>query len=200
MVQTLLMRWLEINLKKKGGEKMRRLILFLCAIVLVFGTAGSQALATAINYSPDLEPPAPVLGAGWAYDQINAAFADSIDSPYIFNLSSDAVFRITDDFIKGDVYYVYDFGALILTTTFYTGGLLPPPSGYGDSAWYNIIYSKGEVTLQSGNHQLTVQGNGAGGIPAGFYTRIDAVPEPSTFLLISAGLAGVGLLRRRLKN
>ena len=61
------------------------------------------------------------LGRSWTqvgtYDDITEAFVDSTESPYTYDLAGCAYFRITDDFIVGDTFYVYDFGSLILTTT-----------------------------------------------------------------------------------
>lgn len=158
----------------------------LCLFAMIAGTASA----------------APVLDAGWSYDQINQSFTDSIESPYIFSLTTPAYFRITDDFAVGDIYSVYDFGSLILTTSAPYAGA---PTGFGDpgeSAWQNPSYSGGEILLAIGNHSLTIQGDGAGGIPAGLYTQLTsvscpAVPAPGAILLGSLGAGLVNWLRRK---
>ncbi|MHC4230841.1 MAG: hypothetical protein ACYSW0_25675 [Planctomycetota bacterium] len=173
---------------------MMKKLIMMCAIVI--GVAGSVSTA-ALNYDPDGIPPAPVLDAGWFYDAINAAFVDSVDSPYIFNLTSPAYFRITDDFIVSDIYYVRDFGSLILTTSIPYAGVPTGFSDPGESAWQNAAYSGGQVLLAPGAHHLTIQGDGAGGIPAGFYTQLTTIPAPGAILLGSIGIGVVSWLRRR---
>ena len=169
----------------------------MCAIL--FSVAGLVSTASA-NFDPDATPPAPVLDAGWSYDGVYDAFIDSVDSPYIFDLTSPAYFRITDDFIVGDIYYVSDFGTPILITSVPYAGT---PTGFpdpGESAWQNPEYSGGQVLLLAGPHQLTVQGDGAGGIPAGFYTQLTSastIPAPGAILLGGIGLGLIGWLRRR---
>ena len=174
---------------------MKKLIM-ICAIIV--GVSGLVSNASP-NYDPDAIPPAPILDAGWAYDSINLAFVDSVDSPYIYNLAGPAYFRITDDFIVGDIFYVYDFGSLILTTSIPYAGVPTGFSDPGESAWQNPIYSGGQVLLAPGAHQLTVQGDGAGGIPAGFYTQLTSapIPAPGAILLGSIGVGFVSWLRRR---
>ncbi len=163
-------------------------------LALIAGTTASQAL----NYDPTLPAPAPVLDAGWASDQIDFAWTDSLDSPYVYaSLPSAATFTITDDFIVGDNYKVWDFGTLILTTGLTAGGQ-PYGGGVGGPS-----YQWGSVLLSAGAHSLTVQGDGVGGLPAGFYTRLDtAIGTPdggSTMALLGGAMLLVGTLSRRLR-
>lgn len=166
------------------------------AIIMALAALTATAPAATLNYDPTLPTPQPVLDAGWAYDGISLAFVDSDDSPYVYNLGAPAVFTITDDFVPGDTFYVYDFGTLILTTSVTAGGV--PYSGGGGPA-----YGWGSVTLSPGAHQLSVQGDGGGGVPAGFYTRLDSVKEipdaGSTLALAGIVLSGMIALRRKLR-
>jgi len=146
----------------------------------------------------------PALDGGWDFDQILQANANSVASPYNINLVNPTFFRITDAFIPGDQYIVRDFGVPILTTAL---GSPAVRVAFGDdqtadAAWVSNDYQHGEVLLAPGQHQLTVQGNGAGGLPAAFYTRLDTdrrivtepgilVPEPGTFLLFGLGTAAL---------
>ncbi len=177
-----------------------RLVSVLAFICLFLATLPATATPI-VNYDPFQIPPAPVLGAGWAYDQINfVAPAPSLDSPYIYVLATQAIFRITDDFVMGDVYTVLDFGAPILVTGDLTaqaplGGPGPDPAGWLGAGW-----AKGSVLLAPGAHSLTVEGTGQ--VPAGFYTRIDStmIPEPATYVLLGLGLGAIHLLRRRVRR
>ena len=171
------------------------------AAVMTALLLGRAASGTTLNYDPNLPAPAPVLNAGWSYDQVNAANQDSLDSPYVYNLAAPAMFRITDQFLPGDVYSVYDFGVLILTTAFNGAQVSVSPIGdpLGDSGWTRATLSHGAVLLAAGAHDLTVQGNnGAHALPAGFFDRIDSVPDGGTTALMLGGAClGVTLLRRR---
>jgi hypothetical protein len=169
---------------------------WLIALLLV---ALPAALAGPVgNYDPFLPAPAPILNAGWVSDVIFGIGTPSGDSPYLYNLAAPAIFTITDDFIMGDVYTVTDNLVVILVTG--NWGAMPPFGGPGPDpfGWVTAGYAKGQVLLGAGAHSLSVSGNGAGGVPAGFYTRIDsAVPEPSTLALWSVGLGALCFLRRR---
>ena len=158
-----------------------------------------RALAGPLNYDPLLPAPAPTLDAGWASDLVSTAFAPSDDSPYAFVLTAPAVFTITDDFLKGDTYFVTDGGPLILTTSFFSHpGFVFDPSE--NVALADPGYSKGSVLLGIGAHLLSVTGDGFAGIPSGFFTRLDSVPEPSTFVLGALGLAALVGLRLRCRQ
>lgn len=186
--------------------KIRAFGVLAAAVGVVFGSVlcGTASADTILNYDPELPAPAPILDAGWTSDAISAAFADSSDSPYAYNLAGNAYFRITDQFVVGDTYYVYDFGNLILTTSL--AKTTVHPGAFGDDAtadagWTDGRYQSGEVLLGAGAHLLTVQGDGAGGLPAGFYTRLDSttVPLPGADLMGLSVLGGIGFFafRRR---
>ncbi len=165
------------------------------AMLLAFMTP-----AQAGNYDPTLPAPAPVLDAGWTSDAISSAWADSSDSPYVFSLSSPAYFRITDCCVVGDQFKVWNFTSLILTTSYMAGSPFGD-NAYADAAWSSTSYQSGEVLLGPGSYELHVQGDGVGGLPAGFFTRLDtAVPLPGAASLGLAFLGGLGLvgaIRRR---
>jgi hypothetical protein len=157
------------------------------------------ALPSLANYDPYTPAPAPVLDAGWVYDQVNQADPNpSVDSPYLYTLLNPAVFTVTDDFVQGDIYYVYDFGTLILTTSLL--GAQTPFGGSDPYGWITAGYYKDQILLASGGHSLVVTGNGGGGLPAGFYTRLDSVPEPASLLLIVLGLIGLAAAKRKIKE
>jgi hypothetical protein len=145
----------------------------------------------------------PVLGAGFSGDTIFARFADSAGSPYAINFAFATTFSITDAFIVGDIYTVYDFGTLILTTSVMGPGAPfgTPGDPTGEAAWENGAFGRGSILLAPGAHLLTFQGNCGGGCPAEFFTRIDAaVPDAgSTLPLLGFALAGVAVLRRKLR-
>jgi hypothetical protein len=162
----------------------------------------STAAALAIALQGFSSFAAPVLDDGWLYDQVNTASSPSVSSPYVYDFTSPVTFRITDAFDAGDVYQVYDNSVLILTTTF--NGAQAPLSPVGDpsgeAAWTSAQYSHGTVELPAGANSIVVEGDGAGGLPAGFYDRIDSsTPDGgTTAVLLSGTMLGMASLRRKL--
>ena len=121
-----------------------------------------------------------------------------------FTFVSDApgdTLTVTDAFLKGDSFDVYDFGALIGSTS-----MVPASSSNTtsdpDAAFADPTYSHGVFALGVGAHDISLVTSVSPFGGGGAYLRRDpamaSTPEPGTVaLLCSMGLTGAGFLARR---
>lgn len=167
--------------------------------------------ATAITaIAPTASATVIVAGSGWQDDSLTTANASTTSSPWTFTVTGPAVFSVSDAFIVGDIYKLFDTATstLLATSTFFAGlagdvqsGTTGPAGGTFGPAWQNVTFSKFAYTLAAGTYSFTITGDGAGGLPAGLGVRLDligGVPEPTSWamMILGFGLAGTALRRR----
>jgi len=152
-----------------------------------FGTAGTPATGCD---PADPSGPFCIPSSGTPTSFLNAP-------PWTFQAPAQgAVLIVTDAFLAGDRFQVFDFGASI--------GLTSAPSGSADCGDDPVPclatsgISKGSFLLVSGNHSLTITPTLAPGGGGSAYLRVDPVPEPSAWILLGGGLAALWLSRRSL--
>ena len=130
----------------------------------------------------------------WASDEVDSEGADSSASPYVLDLTAAGVFYITDAFIPGDIYKVYDNGTPILTTTICDNSHSGDES-YSDpdpsSCWDSPYFAHGQVSLAAGSHSLTIQDTTNILYPAGFFVCVPPTsPTPTLGVGDTAAVAG----------
>lgn len=163
--------------------------LILAALLLAALTPWSNALAN------------PVVGQGWLSFSWDAGVG-SVSGPFDFTTSGPTVLKVTDLYIDGDQFAVYDNGSLLGDTSVpandgaYTGD---PDFAYSDPRW-----SHGFWDLGIGAHSLTfnIIATAACCATGGADFRVDpaSVPEPGalgTFGLGLFAIGAIGLMRRR---
>jgi hypothetical protein len=128
----------------------------------------------------------------------------SIDIPangYQLTLAGSAQIDITDRLMIGDQYRLFVNGVAMMTTSTplnYLDGVQTNTITF-DQAWANPFLSKGSLYLGPGTYQLDISAiRVASGVTYGSgYIRATSVPEPSTLLMLGAGILGLGLFQYR---
>jgi hypothetical protein len=148
---------------------------------LVFPTTGTAAGRGNGGSARGLSDPPITVGAGWfATTKSPPAFfwdesGFNIEGPFTFSSTTTVLLRVTDDFCKGDVFRVYDFGAPIGQTSRVPVG---PCREVGPAAAFaDPIYSSGSFPLAAGSHSIRIRaivnpfGSGRG------YLRVDVLSK-----------------------
>jgi hypothetical protein len=144
-----------------------------------------------------------VAGDGWSlfyFQATGSTIQDSGtgDSSYDFLLGGPATLNVTDAFIIGDVFEIFDNGVSV----FVTGPFNPagPESDNPDTAFAGTTYSHGSIVLSAGSHSITgVATSSPTGSGGAFIQLVNggAVPEPATWAMMIAGFGLVGAMARR---
>jgi hypothetical protein len=171
----------------------------------------SAALALAAVFALALPRPAaadtivPVDGSWQSFFWISGPGVFNDGGAFTFHWPGAVKLTVTDAFVVGDRFQVYDFGNLIGTTSQPTLGVPDEPNL--DAGLADPNFSHGFFTLPAGSHSLTFKTvevapgfpDGGAGFklqPASVDTR--QVPEPTALAL--ACLGGVGLAWRTVRR
>ena len=177
---------------------MKKMSLILISLLLI--TTTTQAgFDNGTTGSLGDDPPLPI-GGGWQYfSWDNAPGSFNLEGPFTFTSTCNILLKVTDAYLDGDQFEVYDFGSLIGTTS------TPTDSGAqigsdADAASADARWSSGSFLLATGSHSITMK---TIAIPTdhpggGAYLRADcAVPVPGAVVLGALGTGLVGWMRRR---
>jgi len=127
--------------------------------------------------------PEPSSGACVPSDSGNTTFADP--PPWTFTAPTPATFTITDAFLYGDAFNVYDFGTLVLTTPAVAVSRFDGCGSDPDFCLTDSLSSHGSVVLAPGSHSVTIQAyQMAPEIGAAYFERSSSI-SPSSHSLLS---------------
>ncbi len=172
------------------GTTTRKVLTVLAASVAISATTQAQ----------------PVLDSGWkTFRWLDYKMTDNNFSTFTLSSSSAFNIRIVDAGLPGDQFKLSWIGDGT------NGSFLTSPSTFsddptyvnsGDEAWLHPELSKGSQIFEAGEYQFTfeVLEGPSLSVGYGFIEASTVVPEPSTWALMTAGLAGLFVAARKRRN
>ncbi|HEY6639180.1 MAG TPA: PEP-CTERM sorting domain-containing protein [Nitrospiraceae bacterium] len=173
---------------------MKHLKMLLAAGFLAFSVTQAWAIPTTLTVGSSPELFQFTGGKGW------------IDIPadgYQLTTTSSVRIDLVDRLMIGDQYKLFVSGDALTTMTtsptyIFQDGMQTGTNTF-DEAWANPSLSKGSLYLGPGTYDLDISAiRVASGVNYGSgYIRATSVPEPSTLLMLGAGILGLGLFQYR---
>lgn len=165
--------------------KMKKLIVAALASLSSLGFAGSAAADTL------------AVGDGWkefSFGGVGSAWSKTFD----FTLVGATLLKVTDAFQSGDRFDVTNFGASLGLTSL-PGSVGDQINANYDAAFADSRWSSVSFLLAPGSYSIsgTTVLSPFGGGGAAVRLAVAAVPEPSTYAMLLAGLGMLGLIVRR---
>ena len=197
---------------------MKRLLTVSVMLALMLTTSALAGPTQGPNPAPPgtIGSPMPLDGTWIVLDEFMSTgdwFGGATATTFEWNSPIPVWFTITDVYVVTDVFEVYDFGALVLTTPSLSDwdvlGLAgpstsPPWTGDPDVALADGRFSSGKILFGAGAHSITIRDihipkRADGSTFADGTVAFSAVPVPApgAILLGGIGVALVGWLRRR---
>lgn len=154
------------------------------------------------------------VGGGWNSFSWTGTNTSQVESAFTFTSAASVAVKVTDAYVPGDRFQLFDNGKLIGTTSQLNGGSATWTDN-PDTAFASGKFSSGIFALGAGTHSLVLENiQSPTGYPGGSaFFRVDAggnggggsvssvdTPEPGTLALVGLGVAGLAVRRRFRKS
>jgi PEP-CTERM motif len=136
-----------------------------------------------------------VVGGGWttfSFGGVGSALTKGGDSVFTFSVPRNAVLKITDAFLVGDIFKLTINGNVQANTS--TPGSGPSLGSNYEGAFNSGYYSTGLYSLAAGNYSVSGIATASPFQSGGGALRVDlaGVPEPSTWAMLILGFGVIG--------